>query len=75
MVDSFQYPDQNIRLTVDAVVFGYHSEQLHSLVSGEEAMTGLLETVYKNGQLLKEQSLQEIRLRLAQQREKQQLIQ
>ncbi|MDQ1086954.1 nicotinate phosphoribosyltransferase [Siphonobacter sp. SORGH_AS_1065] len=44
-------------------------------VSAEEAMTGLLETIYKNGQLLKEQSLQEIRLRLAKQREKQQLIQ
>lgn len=32
MADSFQYPDQNIRLTVDAVVFGYHSEQLHVLL-------------------------------------------
>ena len=44
-------------------------------VSAQEATTGLLETVYKNGQLQKEQSLQEIRLRLAYQRKKQQLIQ
>ncbi|MDQ1086952.1 MULTISPECIES: NrtR DNA-binding winged helix domain-containing protein [unclassified Siphonobacter] len=32
MADSFQYPDPTIRLTVDAVVFGYHSEQLHVLL-------------------------------------------
>lgn len=32
MSEAFQYPEQGIRLTVDAVVFGYHSDRLQVLL-------------------------------------------
>lgn len=64
---------QNIKITVDSVVFGYQDEELklHVIgmkdqVSKEEEQQGMPEPVYHNGRLLKERTLSEVRNRVAQ---------